>query len=251
MIRILNLILVFATMTLSIAMSVRNWQCQPQQDVYNLTKDTNYSDGDNSSPCRERRDIENTEEDCPTWMYHTNSSNKCTCGVDNHHTVKCDQSVDQVYILDSYRMTYDKSNREVIVGASLYGMFTPNDNYETYHLVPMNKSQLNEAMCGRYNRKGRLCGECKEGYSPLVYSYDIHCRKCTETESKHNIIKYVGVAFVPLTLFYFLVVLLKLNANSPSLHGFILCAQLVSAPFVVRVVFNNPYNYMTMAVWLW
>ena len=53
--------------------------------------------------------------------------------------------------------------------------------------VPMNQSQLNEFMCGQFNRKGRLCGECKEGYSPLAYSYNMHCVKCSSKESTRNI----------------------------------------------------------------
>ena len=147
-----------------------------------------------------------------------------------------------MYVLDSYRMTYDEQYQEVIVGASLYGIATQDDNYDIYHLVPMNKSQLNEAMCGQFNRTGRLCGECKEGYSPLVYSYKLNCRQCPEPESKYNTLKFVGVAFVPLTIFYMMVVLLKFNANSPAMHGFILYAQLISTPFIVRVLVANKYD---------
>ena len=31
--------------------------------------------------------------ECPTWMYQANEPEECICGVDNYHTVKCDQSV--------------------------------------------------------------------------------------------------------------------------------------------------------------
>ena len=194
-------------------------------------------------PCNEVDEVCNcasSSGDCPTWMYDTNGS--CVCGVDNHHTVKCDQSTCQAYILDSNLMTYDEQHQEVIVGTSLYGIYRQNDDYDIYHLVPMNKSQLNEAVCGQYNRKGRQCGECKEGYSPLVYSYNVHCRLCSETESKQNIVKFIGVVLVPLTLFYLIVLVFKFNANSPKLHGFILYAQLVAAPFAVRVFLTNSYG---------
>ena len=106
----------------------------------------------------------------------------------------------------------------------------------------MNKSQLNEVMCGLYNRNGRLCGECIEGYSPLVYSYSLHCRLCSQTESNHNIPKFIAVAFIPLTGFYLFVLVFKFNANSPQLHGFILYAQLISSPFVVRILIKYAYN---------
>ena len=178
--------------------------------------------------------VESVIEDCPTWMYKTNSSRKCICGVNNDHTVRCNQKTNKVYILDSYRMTFDEKHKEILLGASLYGAYTPNDNYKIYHLVPMNVSELNEAMCGHFNRKGRLCSECKEGYSPLVYSYNAQCKLCSDTQSRHNIFKFIGVAFIPLTLFYFIVVLFKFNANSPELHGFLICAQFCSSSYLLR-----------------
>ena len=186
----------------------------------------------------------NEYRECPTWMYHANETEKCICGVHNHHTVKCDQSVEKVYILDSYRMTYDEEHQEIVVGASLYGIsfFNDSSNYDIFHQVPMNKSQLNEAMCGQFNRKGRLCGECKEGYSPLAYSYNMHCMKCSEEDSRRNIFRFLSVVLIPLTVFYMIVVLFKFNANSPIIHGFILYAQLVSAPFVIRILLLNSYS---------
>ena len=183
-----------------------------------------------------------SDGECPTWMYRNNTSTRCICGVDNYHTVKCDESTNRVYILDSHLLTFDEEQQEVIAGASIYGIYTPNDDYDNYHLVPMNKSHLNEVVCGQYNRRGRLCGECKDGYSPLVYSYNIHCKQCSHVESKFNILKFIVVAFVPLTAFYLIVVLFKFNANSPQLHGFTLCAQLISTPFILRVVLTNSYD---------
>ena len=42
-----------------------------------------------------------------------------------------------------------------------------------YSEMPSNASQLDEVMCGPYNRRGLLCGECEEGYGPAVYSFDL------------------------------------------------------------------------------
>ena len=64
----------------------------------------------------------------------------------------------------------------------------------------------------------------------------MHCINCSEKENKLNIVRFAAVAFIPLTVFYAIVVLFKFNANSPVMHGFILYAQLISAPFVVRVL---------------
>ena len=53
------------------------------------------------------------------------------------------------------------------------------------------------------------------------------------------------IILIPLTAFYLVVVLFKFNANSPKVHGFILYAQLMSAPFVIRVLLANAYNMTT------
>ena len=89
-------------------------------------------------------------------------------------------------------------------------------------------------MCGRFNRGGRLCGGCKIGYRPLVYSYDLRCRECSASESKQNWVKYTLVAFVSLTVFCVFVILSKFNANTPALHIVILGGQMLTAPVLMR-----------------
>ena len=215
----------------------------PDLSLKLIKRNPDYGATNNSDNFNEKLSFPLSGE-CPTWMYRANESEECICGVDNHHTVKCDQSVGRAYILDSYRMTFDEEHDEVVVGASLYGvgLFNDSSNYDIYHQVPMNQSQLNEFMCGQFNRKGRLCGECKEGYSPLAYSYNLDCVKCSSKESTRNLFSILSVIFIPLTGFYVIVVLFKFNANSPIIHGFIVYAQLFSAPFVIRILLLNSYS---------
>ena len=59
--------------------------------------------------------------------------------------------------------------------------------------------ELNDAICGDFNRGGQLCGECKTGYSPLIYSYELECTMCSG--GQYNWIKYGAIAFLPLTVF--------------------------------------------------
>ena len=186
------------------------------------------------------------KDDCPTWMYHgSNISGRCICGDDHHHAIKCEREINQVYILDCYMMTYDEEKGEEVLGSSVYGYYGM--TYKIYHPLPRNKTLLNEAMCGPYNRKGRLCGECKDGYSPLVYSYNINCSKCSEDDSRKNIIKFVAVALIPLTVFYLIVVIFNFNANSPKMQGFILYAQSISTPSSMRELLNISHE-LTLGV---
>ena len=84
--------------------------------------------------------------------------------------------------------------------------------YGDYYPLPSNVTQFNDQMCGKWNRNGTLCGKCRENYYPLVYSFSMACMNCTEVNA--NVLKFICVAFVPLTLFYFFVLFFKISATS-------------------------------------
>ena len=91
--------------------------------------------------------------------------------------------------------------------------------------------------CNRTVRDGQLCGRCQTGYAPPVYSYDLTCVECS---SSHNAIvkrwvKYNVIAFLPLTIFFIVVVTLHISATSPSLNAFIFVSQLLTAPVISRI----------------
>ena len=174
--------------------------------------------------------------ECPTWMHYSNETDQCVCGADYHGMVKCNTTFNETYILHCHLMTFDHSLQRVIAGLSFYGCKLPTPSKINYNLVPANKSQINKEVCGYFFRDGRLCGACKEGYSPLVYSYQLHCKQCSETESKYNWIKFIAMAFIPLTAFYIFVLFFKFNANSPPLQGFVCFAQVISMPATLRVL---------------
>ena len=89
-------------------------------------------------------------------------------------------------------------------------------------------------MCGEWNRDGRLCGKCRDGFYPLALSYDMTCQTCPN--KKHNIWKFILLGFGPLTVFCLFVLLFKVKATSSYLHGFLLFFQCAASPIFIRVV---------------
>ncbi len=69
-----------------------------------------------------------------------------------------------------------------------------------FYTLPNNTDDLNSYSCGRMNRDSVLCGQCLPGYSPLLYSYEMKCINCTGENMTYNWIKYIAVAYIPLTL---------------------------------------------------
>ena len=200
------------------------------------------------TPVRVSTSIERVEKsnNCPTWMNFNLTSGQCECGKSIHGIVRCNATLNKVSVLDCYLMTFDEESGQVILGRSFYGCIRDRhaqDGDDVYCNVPSNKTHINKKMCGLFNREGRLCGSCRRGYSPLVYSYKLNCTRCSEAESRKNWFKAAAVAFIPLTLLYVFSLLLNFNANSPSLHGFVLLAQLFSAPTNLRVIVSQLYDY--------
>ena len=171
---------------------------------------------------------------CPPWFEPSNGT--CKCGKSIHDIVKCNETRQESAILQSYCMTYSELTGTVVVGACLYNGLS----YILYHLkdvyrpLPKSVGQLNDAMCGDFNRSGQLCGECKTNHTPLIYSYDLQCTMCSD--SQYNWIKYVAVAFVPLTAFLVLVLCCRISATSPRLYAFVTFNQVLAIPANVRVL---------------
>ena len=172
---------------------------------------------------------------CPTWFFLWNGT--CRCGDNVHDAVRCNDSTKEESILDCYCTTYNKSIGPV-VGACFYNCENPTVNPllkdEVYHLLPSDVTELNDNMCGYFNREGQLCGKCKENYCTPVYSYDLKCVHCST--SPFNWVKYILAAFLPLTVFFVLVVSCRLSATSPKLFAFVFISQFLSTGANVRVV---------------
>ena len=157
------------------------------------------------------------------------------CGHIPHDILKC-SSQDNISVLDCYCITYDKES-QAEVGSCIYNCVNTNKTDSSdpvYHILPENTSDSNKVVCGKeFFRDGTLCGKCKDGYFPQVYSFNMTCVKCPH--GRANWWKFVLYAFLPLTIFYFIVVLFKINANSSHLQGFIYYSQVISMPPVARL----------------
>ena len=174
---------------------------------------------------------------CPPWFLYNNATKQCICGDDLGGVVHCESEYKSVYLLQCHCMTYDDQFR-VTVGKCFTNcvLRTSDVSFQMYLKVPSDIEMLNEAMCGeRWNRTGRLCGACKPGYYPLVYSYEVKCVEC-EHSGIGNWLKYVCSAFLPLTIFFLFILGFGISATSPKLEAFILYAQIVTTPANIRIV---------------
>lgn len=94
-----------------------------------------------------------------------------------------------------------------------------------FYRIDFEISTLTEEICGPLNRKGLLCSECYEGYGPAVYAFGNKCVKCHGSVNGRWAL-YLFVTLLPITVFYFIIIIFNINAVAPSLTAFVLYCQI-------------------------
>ena len=170
---------------------------------------------------------------CPTWTYRRPSDNECICGVRLHNSIICDQKTLTTLITErSICVFFSRELQTTLAGTCPYGFRGK---------LPRNISKIDESkwFCFHLHRTGQLCGECEANYTLPVYSYFLGCVKCESY--KNGWIKFAAAAFLPLTLFYIIVITFRISATSPTLNAFIMLNQIAAIPSVIRNVYTPNY----------
>ena len=175
--------------------------------------------------------------ECPAWFIGNHT--KCTCGQSAGGIVHCNQSRLEIMLLVCNCMTHDEKQAKTFVGPCSYSCYHQGSltmsSYSGYrHFYNVLKKEIGKEICGPLNRQGMLCGQCKEGYVPPVYSYDLRCVKCSS--GNNNWVKYTIAAFLPLTVFYFFIVAFRVSATAPSMNAFVQVSQAIATPALVRII---------------
>ena len=125
-----------------------------------------------------------------------------------------------------------------------------NHTNRLYSILPSDPDMINDRMCGPYNRKGVLCGECIDGYGPAVYSYDLKCANCSQLSSGYAISLYLFLEFIPSTLFFICVTVFHVNITSGPLLGYVLFCQMYAYAFKMLDLYIYEYMHSTLSPFL-
>ena len=171
------------------------------------------------------------DSDCPPWAVCGNQS-VCKCSHNLPDKVDCSDITLQLSVVKSHCVTYDNNTDVLHVGLCIEN--SVNGYKDMYLPLPTNTFEMNQKMCGgHWNREGQLCGKCKPGHAPLVYSYELKCVSCDKGQKNYWI--FLLIALGPSTIFFLIVLFFKINTTSSHLHGYLLFSQAVSMPSFVRV----------------
>ena len=124
--------------------------------------------------------------------------------------------------------TYDDDSR--LVSFTLCPNFLALKSYSIakpgHILLPRNLSQLNDYMCGPLNRKGLVCSECADGFGPSMTSFGYRCANCTD--SWYGMPLFLFLEFVPITVFYLIILVFHISITSAPMPCFIMYAQIIT-----------------------
>lgn len=173
---------------------------------------------------------------CSPWVYCENG--QCKCGeAPPHQILECTVG-NNLTLLESNCVTYDEEEDVFEAGPTMY---TITSAETLVHEIPRNISELNNLACGRrFNRRGTLCGKCKEGYYPYVYSFNMSCVECLN--GKHNWWKLVLATFLPETIIFLAILFQKMNMVLPHLWTFTYFSQILSIPYVTRILLIETHS---------
>ena len=179
--------------------------------------------------------------ECPLWTVYNSTTSQCQCGDDLQGVVYCDREDFNISVMLCYCMNYNQKTGQTLVGKCLIRCATLEYSRTPYcrshnKIETKQPEALDNQVCGYLYRTGQLCGDCMKDYGPPIYSYTIKCVKCPKSKFNVNLLKYIIVAFLPLTVFYFIVVVVKLSVTSSSMAVFVLVNQLTTMPSLIRLI---------------
>ena len=191
---------------------------------------------------------------CLPWATDNTTTGECECSMMQlQGAVQCeDTEGHQLSVRACTCISYSEKLKTVLTGNCLYTCFTGKESGEggtSHQLSVLNLTSLNHALCSRYNRQGFLCGECVEGHAPAVYSYTVDCVQCLEY--RYNWLKYLAVAYLPLTVLYFIVLALSISVTSGRMVAYVALCQIATTPALVQLYFVNKINGLFSAYVRW
>ena len=146
------------------------------------------------------------------------------------------------FILKYYCVTFNEETESTSVGVFLRLLNRTKSKGNRvsdtlYHVLPRNASQLDDIMCKPLNRTGILCGKCLPDHYPLAYSFNLTCILCPHV--CWNWFRYIMAAYLPLTLFYLVILFFKINTTSSHLFTMIYCCQALALPDFIRSILDE------------
>ena len=180
------------------------------------------------------------DHQCPPWFFYNTATQTCECfrSSSTENIVECTEQ--GALLRYGNCMTYEEGIGTFVGRCQSFEIDGHNisESFPGFITLPDNVSELNDYMCGPMNRKGLVCSECVEGFGPSVTSFGFSCSNCTD--AWYGIVVYLILEFVPITVFYLIILIFRVGLTSSPFTAFVLFSQF--AVTAVSAAFG-PYSF--------
>ena len=180
---------------------------------------------------------------CPPGYFFNEVSSGCKCSADvPEHSypaiTKCNHANFRAFVQYGFWVGYHPADRKD--SNHLFTALFPfsHSSYGTALLLPNTSDNLPEYVCMK-NRKGLLCGECKQNFSTFYHSKDFICGE--NTGCKFGILFYFLSDIVSLTILFTIVITFGVSFSSGSLNGLVFFSQVLDT-FSLEQTFSNSHS---------
>ena len=149
-----------------------------------------------------------------------------------------------VYLKDGYWMGHCSENGKMLCttycpyGFCSYHQMDPKANV---HPLPTNSAKLETMTCGP-NRRGAVCSLCADGHTVYFHSWRYKCGR--EELCHYGWLLYFLTEFLPLIVFYIIILYFNVSFTHGNLHCFVFFAQVLSA-LNINANGSVKYKYIT------
>lgn len=204
--------------------------------------------------CFAIQDIQDDLVQCPPWFFYNASTKTCECYSSpiSDHIVRCTKEAALLKL--GYCMTYEEGSGFHVGhcgSVNISGLNITNDNYIR---LPDNISDLNDYMCAPLNRQGIMCSQCADGFGLAVFSIGHTCTNCSGVW--YGVPLYLFIEFIPITVFFFVVMVFHINITSAPMVAFVFYSQIAVTVFNDNVLVSNililggavTYHFLTILI---
>lgn len=164
---------------------------------------------------------------CPVWFFYNSTTEQCECYNLYPEVVKCIKQ--RAFLKYNYYMTHSKEiGLSFLRNSFYYDAPDLNDPASQSGFIELssNISELNNYMCGPADRKGFLCSECIDGFGPSATEPRFKCSNCTNAFAGYSVVVYLLSELVPVTVFYFIVLIFQINLTTAPMVSLIFYSQI-------------------------
>ena len=202
----------------------------------------------------------NSDGECPLGYYQAGERHSagasCSCRAGNSAEVvpgirDCNFTNCTSFLAPGYWLGYEDAKNWSTTSRIMTGICP------AYYCHPgkvrlsyQNSTELDELSCGAQNRRGILCGQCKDGYGLSVISLNWSCIPCERSFSWAAVGIWFVATFIPFNLLLILFIVSRVNITSGLLCSFVFFYQVLPAtePYVQSDLLPKPLAILTKII---